>query len=304
MLDLIALLQKSGGRLTVYNNYNLQAPVALTGKLTICIPDLHLLEKGPTDDFYDGQAAHVDRFTDFIDFLTSLKQEEDLEIIQIGDMYDLWQAKGNTNMITEAYVNILGSIDDLNPAYVVGNHDIDLCPEMHDTAFKRIWRYYSKVDDKLSVLYEHGFQADLFNNQGSLSGAIGKEITKIVGMMEYINPDIDVILGSAWDAISHAVSKYNVFTPVRDPQNFNAHEYLKFYLDLMEKYNRGQTLDQFSAADVNLSLAVIGHTHHARLVQMPRNERIYYLLDCGSWVNGGHELGVIAGRDLAVCQWS
>ena len=35
----------------------------------------------------------------------------------------------------------------------------------------------------------------------------------------------------------------------------------------------------------------------------PENERTYYLMDCGSWVNGGHEIGVISGKEIAVCQW-
>ena len=39
-----------------------------------------------------------------LDFLLELKEveKEDLEIIQHGDMFDLWQAKRNTNMIAEA----------------------------------------------------------------------------------------------------------------------------------------------------------------------------------------------------------
>jgi len=112
-----------------------------------------------------------------------------------------------------------------------------------------------------------------------------------------------VVLGSTWDSITRAFSKYNVFTPVRDPQGFNSHEYLRFYIDLLEKYNRGDTFDRFGPNEVDLSLAVIGHTHVARLVRMPKNGRIYYLMDCGSWVDGGHEIGAISGKELAILQW-
>lgn len=31
--------------------------------------------------------------------------------------------------------------------------------------------------------------------------------------------------------------------------------------------------------------------------------KTFYLMDCGSWVNGGHKIGVISGKDIAVCQW-
>jgi hypothetical protein len=121
-------------------------------------------------------------------------------------------------------------------------------------------------------------------------------------MAEYLYPDVDVFLGSAWDSISRAFTIYNGgLTPRTNPQGFNFHEYLNYYIHLMEKYNRGDTDDQYGPAE--LSLAVVGHTHSARLAKKPRNGRDYFLLDCGSWVNGGHEIGVIAGRQMAVCQW-
>jgi hypothetical protein len=84
-------------------------------------------------------------------------------------------------------------------------------------------------------------------------------------MMEYIYPDIDVLLGFIWDSIVRAFSKYNVFTPVKDPQGFDPHEYLNFYINLMEKYNNGRTLDRYGPDDIDLTFAVIGHTHLARL---------------------------------------
>jgi UDP-2,3-diacylglucosamine pyrophosphatase LpxH len=220
-------------------------------------------------------------------------------------MYDLWKAENNSNAIVEAYTNIIMTLGELNPEYVIGNHDINLYKKYYkDVTFGRTWRHYSKIDNKLRVIYEHGFQADFFNNQGNWSGTIGKDITKIVNMMEYINPNIEVILCSVWDQIINIFNKYNVFTPVNNPQGFAQHEYFKFYIDLMEKYNGGKTYDQFGAGDIDLSLAVIGHTHNARLVQMPTNGTTYYLMDCGSWVHGGHEIGVISGKEMAVFQWA
>ncbi len=307
MLSLDGFLKKAGGKARVYSGYRLQADKDLAGKLTICIPDMHLLEKGPTDDFWDRKPENEERFLSLLDFLLKIRKEEgdDLEIVQIGDIFDLWQAKGNTNLIVEAYVDVIGLLEKANALYVVGNHDIDLVRWYKDKGetFGRKWRHYSSFEGQLRVLYEHGFQADLANNQASWTGVIGKEITKIVGTMEYIYPDIDILLGSAWDSIVRSFNKYNVLTPVRDPQGFNPHEYLNFYIQLLERYNHGETFDHYGPAEVDLVLAVIGHTHLARLVQMPKDGRIYYLMDCGSWVNGGHEIGLIAGKEIAICQW-
>ena len=70
----------------------------------------------------------------------------------------------------------------------------------------------------------------------------------------------------------------------------------------MEKYNLGNTDDHHDPTD--LALAVVGHTHTPGLVKRPKKDgEFYYLMDCGSWVNGGHEIGVISGKDIAVCQW-
>ena len=307
MLSLDEFLKRAKNKAKIYEDFSLEADRDITSKLTICIPDMHLLERGPNDDFLDRKPEYEERFLSLLDFLLELKgsENEDLEIIQLGDMFGLWQAKWNTNMIVEAYTNVIGLIDKIKTIYVVGNHDIDLVKWYEDKGetFGRKWRHYSKVEGKLRAMYEHGFQADFVNNQDRLSGAIGREITKIVGMMEYIEPDIDVILSSAWESIVGAFSKYNVFTPVRDPQGFNPHEYLKFYINLMEKYNRGETLDHFGPEDIDLIMTVIGHTHKARLVQMPKDGKTFYLMDCGSWVNGGHEIGVVSGKDMAVCQW-
>lgn len=305
MKTLDEFLKRAGPRVSIFKNSRLTSDKVITSKLTICIPDMHLLEKGPTDDFVDKE--HPGRFLDFLDFLLDLKkkEKEQLEIIQIGDMYDLWQAKGNTNLIVEAYPDVIGLVDKLRPVYVVGNHDIDLVRWFKNKGekFGRKWRHFGKAEGKKRVLYEHGFQADFANNQASWSGVIGKEITKIVGMMEYVDPNIDVELGSVWDAIVRVFNKYNVFTPKNDPQGFNAHELMRYYLDLIVKYNAGDTLDHYTRNEIDLVIAVIGHTHNAKLVQAPRNGNVIYLMDCGSWVNGGHEFGVLSGKDMAICQW-
>jgi len=305
MLSLDGFMKKAGKKVSIFKNFRLNSPKAMTSKLTLCIPDMHLLEKGSTDDFIDGNPAHLNRFLEFMDFLNDLKEKEEMEVIQVGDMYDLWQARGNTNLIVEAYPDIIGLMDRLKPVYVVGNHDIDLVRWFKDKgeAFGRRWRYFSAVKGKTRVIYEHGFQADLANNQENWMGALGREITKIVGMMEYIHPDIDIELGSMWDGVVRLFNKYNVFSPKNDPQGFNAHELMKYYMDLMEKYNGGHTYDHYGPDEIDLVIAVIGHTHNARLVQAPRNGKVLFLMDCGSWVNGGHEFGVLSGKDMAVCQW-
>jgi len=305
MLALDQFLPRAVGRATIYKSFRTAAERDLSTQFTVCIPDMHLLEKGPTDDFLDGKPEHERRFEEFLYYLLDLKNElgEEMGVVQLGDMFDLWQARGNTNLIHAAYPNILGLLDTLKPVYIVGNHDIDLLRYYQGQTFGRRWRHYAvTADSNVRTLFEHGFQADCFNNQASWSGAVGREVTVIAGLMEYIEPDMDIILGGMWDRISRFFSVYNAgLTPVTHPQGFNTHEYLSYYIDLMQKYNRGETDDHREPTD--LALAVVGHTHTARLVSRPKEGRTYYLMDCGSWVNGGHEFRIIAGRVIAICQW-
>ncbi len=304
MLSIDGFLEKSGGRASVHKNLRGKNDKELSQTTIICVPDMHLLEMGPNDDFLDGEQKHVDRFLSFLDFLVECK--DDVQLIQLGDMFDLWQARGNTNLIYSKYPSILGLMDEeLAASYVVGNHDIDIYEWYRDQnkTFDRMWRYLLSENDesKNRVIFEHGFQADFFNNQGTWSGAIGREISEIVGYMEFLHPDIDVFLSESWENLQRVFSIYNAGLTARKNPDFNQHEYIKYYIDLMEKYNSGDTDDIEEPTD--LVLAVIGHTHIARLVSRPRGNRVYYLMDCGSWVNGGHEFGIIAGDEFAVCEW-
>jgi UDP-2,3-diacylglucosamine pyrophosphatase LpxH len=305
MLTIKDFIEKSGGRAKVYKNFGGEADKEISDKMIVCIPDMHLLEKGPNDDFFNGDEKNIERFLNFLDFL--VENKEDLQVIQLGDMFDLWQARGNTNLVFSAYPSVLGLIDEgLKSVYVVGNHDIDIYQWYRDQGktFDRKWRHFlsNNKEKKIRVIFEHGFQADFCNNQNSWSGAIGREVSEIVGYMEYLYPNIDVILGEAWDRFQRVFTIYNAgLTPQKNP-GFNEHEYFKYYIDLMGKYNVGDTDDNEGPTD--LVLAVIAHTHQARLISRPGEKGNYYLMDCGSWVNGGHEFGVISGKEFAVLEWN
>ena len=69
----------------------------------------------------------------------------------------------------------------------------------------------------------------------------------------------------------------------------------------MNRYNRGEVKEE--RLSTNLSVAVVAHTHSARMASETVGARTYYLMDCGSWVNGGHEIGLLSGNDVAICQW-
>jgi UDP-2,3-diacylglucosamine pyrophosphatase LpxH len=307
MLSIQDLADKAGGKLNPYRDMRGVSSLPLTERLVIAIPDMHLLEKRATDDFFDGKQANVDRFEDLLYFFQDVRKEgHEFNLIQLGDMYDLWQAKGNTNLIVAAYPNIIGNMDDLGTTYIIGNHDIGLWQWYSEQGqrFNRLWRMFENAEGKPRIVFEHGFQADFWNREEKdrISTTVGEGVARVIGFMEYLYPDIDVVLGEAWDSLSRSMSLYNgAFTPVKNEALFKSHEYTDYYVRQMEKFNSGATEDQHQGTD--LVLSVIGHTHRARLVSRPKEDRTFYLMDCGSWVNGRHEIGIIAGKEFGVFTW-
>jgi hypothetical protein len=183
------------------------------------------------------------------------------------------------------------------PIHILGNHDFPIVDE--GETFGRMLRYFSTVAGELTVVYEHGFQPDFLNNPMRWSGIFGEALTKLSGILEYLHPDIDFVGRSAWKWMRELLRNYNEGpTPSRNPEQFHYHEYLNFYIDLMKKYNRKDTVEP-----IDLTLAVIGHTHAARLTSTTGGGKKYYFMDCGSWVYGASEFGIISGREMAICQW-
>ncbi len=299
MLTVDAFLERSDGKAEVYNQFRAIADRDITGKLTLCIPDTHMINKHINDDFFDNHPENELRLIDFLEFLVALKEaeKEDLEIIQLGDLFDLWEERISMDLIENAYRKLLDLLAELTPVYILGNHDFPLI-DGGDT-FGRILRHFSKVGAELTTIYEHGFQPDILNNPMRWPGIFGEAITRLSGILEYLNPDIDFVARSAWKWMRELLRTYHEGpTPAKNPEKFSYHEYFNFYIDLMKKYNaknRGEPTD--------LTLAVIGHTHAARLVSRTEGGKRYHFMDCGSWVYGGSEFGIISGREMAICQW-
>jgi len=222
-----------------------------------------------------------------------------LEIIQIGDLFDLWKIVGNNpNLIEAHYQSISGLLDKLlDTIYVVGNHDIDLFKRYANDKFGRQLSYFSSALEKKRVIYQHGWQADFCNNVSSWSGTIGENVTLLVDEIQKLYPNADVILGNAWESISSIFDIYNKsLTPVANPSEFIHADYVRHYIEFM--INNGN-----NTREDDLLLSVVGHTHSPYLTEITGNGKIYYFMDCGSWTHGHSEIGIIAGRDMAICQW-
>ena len=62
MLSLGEFLKKTKDKAKIYEDFRLEDDRDITSKLTICIPDMHMLEGGPNDDFLDQKPEYEERF--------------------------------------------------------------------------------------------------------------------------------------------------------------------------------------------------------------------------------------------------
>jgi UDP-2,3-diacylglucosamine pyrophosphatase LpxH len=224
-------------------------------------------------------------------------------VYQVGDYLDLWRespAPDCTEAVAleikkdhAALVNALES-DALETLFLLGNHDFDLC-QWHDYA---AWdrRYYIPGGNDASILAMHG---DYFDWLERVPEAV-KDFA-----VYYFAPDKQPdanVLGKMKDLSykTHAGRDYTGYLQLAEPAIVGTA--LSSDAAVPDSYNV-QTLDtpgagvqflqsaQQECAKANrqyetaMRVAVIGHTHHARIATAtsPDGEP-FVLVDCGAWI--------------------
>ncbi len=59
------LIEKSKARAKVHKSFMREAVKEISDRTIICIPDMHLLDKGPGDDFYDAALRNEEEKTSY-----------------------------------------------------------------------------------------------------------------------------------------------------------------------------------------------------------------------------------------------
>jgi UDP-2,3-diacylglucosamine pyrophosphatase LpxH len=277
--------------------------------IRIFIPDLHLIsEKRRIEGGFTYGTNHTDLLTRVVTALGGWKAQaapdEVVEVYQIGDFLDLWREAATTDESPEVPARIKDDHQELVLAlldrrlkthFLLGNHDFDLYRWPDYAAWER--RYYIP-DDGTGILLLHG---DYFDWVERLPEAV-KEI--FVNLFAARVPATTYVLGKmrALTIQMHAGRSYRNYIRAAQPAPIGAVRLLRDR-DIPPEWNvqragvsdaeslkfldlaRQECLKANQQFGLNIRVAVIGHTHHARIaVEETDNGGLFTLIDCGAWI--------------------
>jgi UDP-2,3-diacylglucosamine pyrophosphatase LpxH len=307
--------------------------------LYVFIPDLHLI----SDDKLERYSYHFNEWYLFYRMLwrvqearTTLTHEGNpLEVIQLGDLYDLWREEAlvpdtiiadHTNLVGMLYRHQAG----LLARILVGNHDADMigadrfflrlflptetagafCLALHGDWFDPLealpdWlqRFAVSVAGPLPQprAYPIGELKDILRREAAASDDFRNRI-RLAEPAE---------LGGLRSIGQPQASLPRIWNVQRTSQHDTMHPFLARAREVVHRF-RGEA--NHSPAWPTVRLVTIGHSHHARIsvddTADPNHPVV--LMDCGAWIERYRDsrgrvfpncqVGVVAGNDIRIYQ--
>jgi UDP-2,3-diacylglucosamine pyrophosphatase LpxH len=281
--------------------------------LRVFIPDLHLIsDQRFRDGGYSYRTNFPDLLTQVVLKLAGLKSnaaaDEKVIIYQMGDFLDLWREAPRVDSqldvasrIRDDHEDLMAALlaPELKTAFLLGNHDFDLYRAPEYRAWER--RYYiPDVEQGPSAILLHG---DVFDWVEKLPvgireilvfmfapgvqptdyklGMMGSIRNKVIqshgdnAYTDFIQNQTPAAVGKTQDVAAGIPASFNV-----QKAGVSSKEALMFLdqaHDCCARANRDYGF--------KLKVAVIGHTHHARIAVRENGDGdLFTLIDCGAWL--------------------
>lgn len=279
--------------------------------MRVFVPDLHLIsEKRRKQGKFKYATNHTDLLTNMALAFLGLKRSldpatETLVVYQLGDFLDLWREAatggdrlGVASRIKDDHEDLVEALldPDLKARFLLGNHDFDLYRWPAYRAWER--RYYlpDATTTSPSVIVLHG---DIFDWVEKLPDDLQRVFVYLFA--PHLSPN-DYALGDMQKLIerSHGKRLYTSYIQAQKPSDVGSLGATAAVPDRWNVQDEGtaspENLKFLEAAadtcakannlyDLKLRVAVIGHTHHARIAirETPAGE-LFTLIDCGTWI--------------------
>jgi UDP-2,3-diacylglucosamine pyrophosphatase LpxH len=308
------------------------------GRVHIFIPDCHLLSQ-PDLVVYPKNHFQLDaELLTLLECLKQLKQDNrgDLLVWHMGDLFDIWRTRGGrgdqaeVDAIAAAYkqhMRLLTSSppNGLRARILAGNHDYMTHElpswaalrvgiiENQDAALGDILVVHGDLFDWLELSLPDELQACIVRAAKQVSAGRTELLAEDRDMVGRVNRGIkqgDVPIGPETRALARArpalgvgpnvsVNVVDAAAAARPPKFFD---------------NAAKLAVQLKKHGHDIRAVVIGHTHHARIVQGKRSDgKSLALMDCGAWMGQcrlassdpwiwSAQLGVIADAELRIYQ--
>jgi UDP-2,3-diacylglucosamine pyrophosphatase LpxH len=274
-----------------------------TGELHVFIPDIHLITAARrTEAGYLYGANYPDLLESVVGSLAAFKRAAapagEVVVYQIGDLFDLWRQVDGldpeanaASAIQNDHASLLSALRDadLNTQFLLGNHDYDLYRFPNFDAWQRsfiippsvmllhgdVFDWVENLPAQLKNLVLFLFSASHPAGTADLEAMRPLNRQRRVGrnFHDYIQNKNPAPTGKWRDAQSDGES-WNV--QLGGIASADMVLYLEEARQKCAEANR-----EFGSA---LNMAVIGHTHHARIAVHDDTDGFFALMDCGAWI--------------------
>jgi UDP-2,3-diacylglucosamine pyrophosphatase LpxH len=272
-------------------------------ELHVFIPDIHLITAARRAEAgYQYGTNYPELLLAVVQRLRALKLAAapagEVVVYQIGDLFDLWRQMDGldpdanaASAIQNDQASLLVALRDadLNAQFLLGNHDYDLYRFSNFDAWQRSYVLAP------SVMLLHG---DVFDWVEKLPGELKNLVLYLFGashpagtaeleklrplnnrqragrtFRNFIQNQAPAPTGK-WRDAGDDGGNWNVQVEGTAPKE------MLLYLD-EARQKCGEANGQFGSA---LGMAVIGHTHQARIAVHDAGDEFFALMDCGAWI--------------------
>jgi UDP-2,3-diacylglucosamine pyrophosphatase LpxH len=301
--DLLGVLQSVAGVQLVARLRDERLNFPQTGELHVFIPDVHLItEARRVEGGYQYGTNYPELLETVVKSLRAWKAAAapagEVVVYQIGDLFDLWRqvdgldpAANAASAIQNDHASLLAALrdPDLNAQFLLGNHDYDLYRFPNFDAWQRsfilapsvmllhgdVFDWVEKLPDELQNLVLYLFTASHPAGTADLEKLRPLNRKRRAGRMfrKYIQNQAPAPTGK-WRDAGEDGGNWNVQAEGTAPKE------MLLYLD-EARQKCAEANRQFAST---LGMAVIGHTHQARIAVHDTGSEFFALMDCGAWI--------------------
>jgi UDP-2,3-diacylglucosamine pyrophosphatase LpxH len=322
----------------------LHDPVAVgntdTTYLHVFVPDLHLVSDQMRLNYqygFDWRKEFTSLTTALLETWDTLQQAgHRFTVTQLGDFVDLWRQSDNNprgvHDILEAFPDIrdrfLREADDsLGARLLLGNHDLE-ARQARDFARARMIHYLPGAAGTLAATHGDAFDVVELVVSDQISAFVLQTFGRLATPQTYHMDKLralrdktttsrnertriqgDAVLAGLHGNMGDFPERWSVIEVNQIQDRAAAHSLLPNAVRTVQTLRTQPDSDGQPAAPY-LTVLVIGHTHHARLVvDHPAN---LVLMDCGAWIENyqvnrepkrpNRQLGAVCGADLRIYQ--
>ena len=273
-----------------------------SGELHVFIPDIHLITAARRiEGGYKYGSNNLDLLEAVVRSLRDFRLEAapagEVVVYQIGDLFDLWRQVDGLDPNTSAasaiqndHASLLKALrdPDLNAQFLLGNHDYDLYRFPNFDAWQRsfviapsvmllhgdVFDWVEKLPDELQNLVLFIFNANSAGTAGlDKMRPLNQQSRRKRKFRDFIQNQAPAPTGR-WRNPGEAEENWNLQVEGVAPP-----EMLLYLKEAREKCAAANS--QFGS---RLNVAVIGHTHHARIAVRDTPGEFFALIDCGAWI--------------------